>query len=105
MGLTKKGSRLITVDGRAYRWRIRRKPTYWQALASSGMTFAVELAQNPGAALVVTLAQRHPSNWMDEPAVPLVPATVADCIRTALAQGWTPSLPGKPFLLEHTASK
>lgn len=30
VAIPKKGSRLISVDGTAYRWRIRHKPTYSQ---------------------------------------------------------------------------
>ncbi|MEU3189786.1 hypothetical protein ABZ686_03910 [Streptomyces sp. NPDC006992] len=44
MTLNKKGSRLITVDGIEYRWRIRRKPSYMQGLCWTPMTYAVEAA-------------------------------------------------------------
>lgn len=36
------GSRLITVDGTAYRWRLRGRSTYLQGLAWAPCTFAVE---------------------------------------------------------------
>ncbi|GAA3653812.1 hypothetical protein GCM10022224_016050 [Nonomuraea antimicrobica] len=42
MATSKKGSRLITVDGTAFRWRVRRKPTYCQANSSGPLTFAVD---------------------------------------------------------------
>lgn len=33
MALVRKGARRIVVDGTAYRWRLRRRPTYCQGLA------------------------------------------------------------------------
>ncbi|SCK10016.1 hypothetical protein YUWDRAFT_00455 [Streptomyces sp. AmelKG-D3] len=44
MALIRKGSRQIVVDGTAYRWRLRGRPTYFQGLAWSPCTFAVEHA-------------------------------------------------------------
>lgn len=32
MALGRRGSRRIVVDGTAYRWRLRRSPTYFQGL-------------------------------------------------------------------------
>lgn len=102
MALVKKGSRHITVDGRTYRWRIRRRPTYGQALIWSPLTYAVEYAEAPGVTLVVTTNQPHPSNWFDAPASPVLPSQVADSVRTARARGWTPETPGKPFRLDQS---
>lgn len=64
MALVRKRSRLIVVDGTAYRWRLRGRPTYFQGLAWSPCTFAVEHADTPGTTLVVTTDQPHPSNWI-----------------------------------------
>lgn len=94
MAIPKKGSRTITVDGVAYRWRIRRKPTYDQGLAHSALTFAVELAQDPGSVLVVTTDSVRPDNWVVVPGKTIRPVEVTDTIRTALRQGWRPHLPG-----------
>ncbi|GAB2938560.1 hypothetical protein GCM10027075_43760 [Streptomyces heilongjiangensis] len=58
MALVRKGSRRIVVDGTPYRWRLRGRPTYFQGLAWSPCTFAVEHADTPGA-LVVTIDQPH----------------------------------------------
>ncbi|MFD8118483.1 hypothetical protein [Streptomyces microflavus] len=102
MALVKKGSRHITVDGRIYRWRIRRRPTYCQALVWSPLTYAVEYAETPGTTLVVTTNQPHPSNWFDVPASPVLPAQVADTVRTARAHGWTPETPGPPFQFDQS---
>jgi len=61
MALVRKGSRRIVVDGTAYRWRLRGRPTYSQSLAWSPCTFAVEHVDTPGAMLVVTTDQPHPT--------------------------------------------
>ncbi|MFF2568954.1 hypothetical protein [Streptomyces sp. NPDC058084] len=97
MALAKKGSRLITVDGTTYRWRLRGRPTYTQGLVHSPLTYAVERANDPGTTLVVTTDRAHPSNWLGTPSAPVLPSQVADTIRTALIEGWTPESPGSPF--------
>lgn len=83
MALVRKGSRRIVVDGTAYRWRLRRRPTYSQGLAWSPCTFAVEHADAPGTTLVVTTNQPHPSNWVGREAKPVLPADVAEAIRSS----------------------
>ncbi|MGW6356959.1 hypothetical protein ACWFR5_17770 [Streptomyces sp. NPDC055092] len=102
MALVKKGSRHITVDGIAYRWRLRRRPTYSQALVWSPLTYAVELADSPGSTLVVTTSQPHPSNWLIESASAVAPSAVADGIRNARISGWVPEKPGSPFHLDQS---
>ncbi|MYU55013.1 MULTISPECIES: hypothetical protein [Streptomyces] len=99
MALVKKGSRRITIDGDTYRWRLRGRPTYDQGLCCSPLTYAVELAEQPGATLVVTTSQPHPSNWFERPAAPVLPSDVAHAIRLARAAGWIPENPGSPFHL------
>ncbi|MFD5417557.1 hypothetical protein ACFWJT_05960 [Streptomyces sp. NPDC127069] len=103
MALVKKGSRLITVDGTTYRWRLRGRPTYDQGLVVSPLTYAVEHARTPGTTLVITTNQPHPSNWFGAAGRPVLPAQVADSIRTALADGWAPENPGSPFHLDQSA--
>ena len=61
MTLMKKGSRLIVVDDVTYRWRVRGKPTYCQGLGWSPLTYAVELAADPGTTLVVKTSRRQVS--------------------------------------------
>ncbi|MDG4772705.1 hypothetical protein [Solwaraspora sp. WMMD792] len=100
MAVVKRGSRPIVVDGCRYRWTVRRKPTYRQALAWAPLTFAVERVDPPGRAiLVVRVASAHPGNWVHAEATPVRPAMVATTIRQALVRGWQPDLPGSPFLL------
>ncbi|GGV19794.1 hypothetical protein GCM10010293_15150 [Streptomyces griseoflavus] len=72
MALVRKGSRRIVVDGTAYRWRLRGRPTYSQGLARSPCTFAVERADTRGATLLVTTDQPHPSNWTGRVAEPVL---------------------------------
>ncbi|MFG1805091.1 hypothetical protein [Streptomyces sp. NPDC049040] len=103
MALVKKGSRLITVGGAVYRWRLRGRPTYDQGLAAWPMTYAVEQAEAPGTTLVVTTDQPHTANWFQRQAAPVLPSDVAAAIRDALARGWTPGAPGRPFLLDLSA--
>jgi hypothetical protein len=100
MALGCKGARRIVVDGTSYRWRLRRRPTYFQALASTPCTFAVDHADTGGMTLVVTTDQPHPSNWFGREAKPVLPSDVAHAIVLALHEGWTPTEPGSPFYLD-----
>jgi hypothetical protein len=45
MTLVKKGCRRIVVDGVAFRWSVRHRPTYCQANGWSPLTFVVEQAR------------------------------------------------------------
>ncbi|MFI1965835.1 hypothetical protein ACH429_17285 [Streptomyces pathocidini] len=103
MTLGRKGSRRIVVDGIAYRWRLRRRPTYFQALAWTPCAYAVEHADVPGTTLVVVTDQPHPSNWFGREAQPVLPSDVAQAIQLALREGWTPTAPGSPFSLDLSA--
>ena len=99
MALTRKGSRRIVVDHIAYRWRVRRKPTYCQSNGWGPQSYAVEHETQPGTTLVVETGQAHPGNWFNLTSGPIRPADVAKTIRKARALGWTPQTPGSPFLL------
>jgi hypothetical protein len=99
MTLGTKGSRRIGVDGASYRWRIRRKPTYCQAMGWSALTFAVGLADATGSTLVVTMPFARPDNWMQLPSGSVTPAIVEASIRRAMVDGWRPERPGLPHYL------
>ena len=100
MALAVKGSRLITVDGTVYRWRLRRKPTYHQECFDTPLTFAVELADSSGSVLAVAIPDvSHPSSLFARSSLIVRPALVAAVIQTALGRGWQPAAPGAPFLL------
>ncbi|MEU0597246.1 hypothetical protein ABZ484_03105 [Streptomyces sp. NPDC006393] len=103
MALGRKGARRIVVDGTVYRWRLRRRPTYSQALCWSPCTYAVEHAGRPGMTLVVTTNQPHPGNWLGRPGNPVLPTDVADAIASALQQGWVPTCTGPRFQLDQSA--
>ncbi|SCG38268.1 hypothetical protein [Micromonospora coxensis] len=105
MAIPKKGSRLISVDGITYRWRIRPKPTYSQGLAETTLTYAVELEQAPGSVLVVTTDSPRPDNWIVPSGKAVRPTGVADTIRAALRQGWQPDRPRPVMQMSATASK
>lgn len=100
MALGRKGARNIVVNGATYRWRLRRRPTYSQALCWSPCTYAVEHAERPGSVLVVTTDQRHSGNWFGHQARPVLPSDVAHAIELALSRGWTSTASGSPFQLD-----
>lgn len=97
MALVKKGSRLITIDGVTYRWRVRGRPTYAQGLCGRPLTVAVEQVDYKGRVLLVGMPQDHPSNWIGGSALPVLPSAVAAIVRKALAEGWQPTKPGTAF--------
>lgn len=100
MTMPRKGTRRITVDGVAYRWRHRSRRSVTEARARP-LTFAVEREDAPGRLLSVTLGEwlplSHyccpdcsPDEFMPEP---ITPARVAEAVRAALADGWDPQGP------------
>ncbi|MFD9151301.1 hypothetical protein [Streptomyces diastaticus] len=103
MAIGRKGSRRIVVDGTAFHWRLRRRPTYNQALCDTPCTYAVQHADSPGTTLVVTTNQPHASNWFGAPGTPVLPRDVAAAITAALCQGWSPTHPGSPIRLDQSA--
>ncbi|WP_410653940.1 hypothetical protein [Amycolatopsis sp. lyj-112] len=103
MSLVRKGSRRIVVDEIAYRWVVRRKPTYTQEQGCA-MSYAVELEDARGAVLVVQTDHAHPLNFMGEPSKAVLPSDVERAIRLALAQGWAPEVPGAQFQLDLSAA-
>ena len=102
VAVVRKGSRRIVVDGRAYRWQLRSRPSYGQALCETPCTYAVEDYDRPGRTLVVTTNQPHSSNWLDRPAEPILPREVARTIRLAVERGWDPSSSGAPYSLDQS---
>lgn len=102
MAMPKKGSRLITVDGTDFCWRVSHRPTYSQGNSWSPLTFAVERAEEPGGVLVVSLPCARPDNWSGERTIAVRPVLVAGCVRRALDQGWDPGQPGPGFSLTVT---
>jgi hypothetical protein len=98
MATRKTGSRRIVVDGVAYRWRIRKRGTYSQTGYGCGKVhLTVELAEQPGAILMLYTDRPHPADWGTKVVVPVRPSDVAGWVREALAAGWMPSQPGSQF--------
>ncbi|SDH78774.1 hypothetical protein SAMN05421869_103250 [Nonomuraea jiangxiensis] len=100
--MPKKGTRLITVDGTAYRWRVSHRPSYSQGNSWSPLTFAVERAEEPGCVLVVSLPCARPDNWAGERTIAVRPVLVSGCVRRAVEQGWKSRRPGPAFALTIT---
>lgn len=100
--MPKKGSRLITVDGTAYRWRVRHKPTRGQGDTWSPLSFTAERAEEPGSVLVVSLPCARPDNSLGKRTITVRPVLVGGCIRRAVEQGWNSGQPGASFSLTVT---
>lgn len=75
MSIAKKGARSIVVDGTPFRWRVRSKPTYSQALADSPLTVAVE-HEGGESVLVLVFDAARPDNWMGESIAVATPGDV-----------------------------
>ncbi|ALN58445.1 hypothetical protein GLE_3098 [Lysobacter enzymogenes] len=99
MAIASKGSRRIVVDGQAYRWAVRSRPTYTQGLGAP-LAFAVQqVGAGEGQILHVVAAAARPDHWLGEPVATIAPAQVAAAIRLGLEAGWTPAAPGSAFEL------
>ena len=101
MSLVRKGSRIISVDGVSYRWRVRHKPTYGQEIFATEMTFAVE-ALTEGehrCVLLVRLNVARPDAVLEASEVAVTPVMVAMAIRRGLQQGWLPLSHGAAHVL------
>ena len=106
MALTSKGCRSLIVNGIAYRWSVRRKPTYCQEMGWSNLSFAVEATSGGLCTLhVLTQATRADSVAVSagelgySPSMAVTPVLVAHSIRLALQQGWQPQQRGSAFEL------
>jgi len=98
MGIPKKGSRKITVDGENFIWLIRRKATTSQAsYYIDYINVAVEHVEGTGSKLVIMTDKAHPKNWGTTEVKPVVPSEVSSWINQAIKAGWEPNKSGKPF--------
>jgi len=90
MALVKKGSRKITVDGTAYRWRITR--TYKSA--DDILEVFIERIENGNTVLCVRTGFLRPdgafSNIGESTQGIVTPKNVESYIKQALAKGWKP---------------
>jgi len=104
--MAKTGARRITVDGIAYRWRVRHRAHPFTALNWDGrIHVSVELADGTGSVLVVFTGHQH-SRDIDTypPGVdPVLPSDIVEWIRQSLAAGWQPAKRGPQFHLRPRA--
>ena len=99
MAMPRAGSRQIVVDGQRYRWYVRRKPTYAQALAETPLAIAVQLAEQPAQVLHVEFDVPRPDAWIPIGALPVTPKVVAAVVRGAIEEGWKPAVRGRTFFI------
>ncbi|GAA3082256.1 hypothetical protein [Streptosporangium carneum] len=102
MTMPRKGSRSITVDGTAFRWRIRHRSTRRRGDGWSPLTVTVERTEEPGRVLMVSFPFARPDNPLGERTIAVCPTLVAGCVRRALEAGWTPGQQGSAFPLTVT---
>ena len=102
MSLPKTGSRKITVEGVEYRWLIRKKPTYGQALNESNLSAAIELYESPRSTLVVTFPFMRPDSWISPSKESVKPSDIKDSITLAIQEGWSPHSNSATFHLQRT---
>jgi hypothetical protein len=89
MTLAKKGSRRIVVDGRAFRWKIRARPTYTQALGAPLVVAIERDVAHRAAKLIVHWTAARPDAWLGEsPRAVVTPRDVERAIRRAVRDGW-----------------
>jgi hypothetical protein len=105
MAIAKKGSRRIVVDGVPFRWSVRPRPTYTQALAQGPLSFAVEMENSGHTTLVVTIDASRPDNWVLAQSSVVTPSLVERAIRQALNQGWRPTEKGSPYAIALSAAQ
>ncbi len=100
MGIPKKGSRKISVDGIEFRWKIRKKPSYGQAIDESNLTAAIELYDSPRTTLIVTFPFTRPDSWISPSNDSVKPSDIKDSIIQAIQKGWNPKSGSSTFHLE-----
>jgi hypothetical protein len=99
MTIPKRGSRRIEVDGEAFLWRVRKRPTADQRSGRTPLLIAIASEQG-GPALIVRCLFSHPSNEVALHAEAVTPAQVAAYVREGKRAGWAPTKPGRAFELE-----
>lgn len=97
--MPKTGARRVVVDGVAFRWRVRSRPTYCQINAWTPLTVSVE-RNTGGGVLVLVFPGARPDNWIGEEISIATPASVASAIRSAVNAGWTVEGAGGPTFFD-----
>lgn len=79
------------MDGVAYEWLIRKKPTYSQAALGGTMNLAIQSAdEDTRCILVADLQVSRPDSWIDSHQTAVKPAMIRMLIKEALEAGWHP---------------
>jgi hypothetical protein len=89
MGLPKHKTRRIVVDGQTFRW----------CESSEPFALLVQSEQGQGQRLSVVLPWDNPNLTVKGVSRPLWPGFVAECIRAALASGFTPAKKGPTLVV------
>lgn len=105
MGLIKKGSRQITVDGIVYRWRYPPKPNQNSQDGYPGVIVTVrQLDCENSSILALNFNRYHMSGVYSisapELRKPILPSEIALCIRKAIQAGWQREISAKKFMLD-----
>ena len=108
MGMPRKGSRKIEIDGVTFLWRIRGDSYSRQWVSGLSPIFMTLTCQrgedNPGRVMQVTLRSLNPPedgpDYAPGHRATLYPREVGEIITFALQQGWDPSERGAAFQLE-----
>jgi hypothetical protein len=97
MTIQQKGSRRIQIDGVQYRWAIRDRPTYMQAIGQSNLSVAVEQVDAPHCILRLVLPAVRRDNWLLQVGYVVLPSDLSRWIPKALRAGWHPHQRGAGF--------
>ena len=95
MTMPKKGSRIIVVDGSAYRWLIRRRDKYDQVCFGIGrLRVAIERNEKPNRTLLIYTDRPHPHDLGPPEVIPITPSDISNWIHEAIKLGWAPNQSG-----------
>ena len=102
MAIPKKGMRSLAHKGANYGWRIRKKPTYEQAVFSGPMTISIQSRETDSPqVLYVELSITRPDNRTYPHQTQIRPGTVREIIDAAIHDGWNPTAGGKAFRFKY----
>lgn len=109
MGMPRRGSRKVELDGETYLWRVSGKTRY-RGDAPAAMTLTMQRdEERPGRVCQVMLRSRNIREDMEEGdyqhRATLHPSEVRQIIAHALSKGWDPSERGSAFVLTQTAKQ
>jgi hypothetical protein len=104
----RQASGIVTIDGLAIAWELRREAHYSSFEGYKGMTFSVRAVSETARTfkeliLEYPFPERKPGKPLEKERI--VPETIEAGIREAIAGGWEPSSRGRVFiwLVEKTA--